>query len=77
MTSREKLIEKLEKKFVKGEEYYDDTMWSCEGVADFIEKIVEPLLVMNSPEFPKTTNNGQLNTLWEASRETLKNAGVE
>lgn len=49
----------------------------AEYVMEEQKRIVSPLLIMNATGFPKLTSNGQLNAIWEAGKEVLKNAGIE
>ena len=50
-TERERLIKQLDDKYCKNATHYDDTMFSCESIADFIladrrrvlEEIEKPL----------------------------------
>lgn len=79
MTEREKLSTELQNRF--GLDIIDFIDLDGADIISFIindrKRVVKPLEIMNSPNFPKMTSNGQLNALWEAGRQTLSNAGID
>lgn len=83
LTDREKIIRDLKNIVIN--EYMSELNMNVpnyDKLADFIiedrRRIVDPLVKAYIREdFPKMSLNGQLNSLYEGTVETLKNAGVQ